>query len=574
MPYWAVGMLSVSMSEPARVAQARVASPETDEVEELESGQPNDVTTNVRMKRPPERPVKSALDVMELRALVQQGKHEVEADMLYAGQLGGKGKMSTIMWFVIGLVFGCVGVAAVFNNFVLGELPTGYTSSYDVFAEAALCTLNIAAALCCFMRVYHLVTNRILRAYQSLVAFFIVLWLWMFLYTGDLTRKRPHYYQVNVESAAYKHGCTPLRACSATFFLPLTAVFGYCVYLVFRKKRHRATVALRGIIPFGSVSLALYNWLPLSCHEPLFFGEPAVGARRVLLVLFQVLVLSLPTLLSITIHRNLKLARSHAELLITDDRRRYDTIWDATRKSSTGALQKLQIEVKEVQRAQQDRIHRIEQAKKVVVGSGRNSRLILPTKDVDNESAFATEAFSHLLRAARAAGTSAKPRQRVSDLAVLYAQADRLNAHFQEVVETWARSSGGDFHFCSVKRRDRAIQKLYRSYENAADRLIDLVRSSITFDTVDNLTACLSDIGRNPQVVILQVKNRLSLDEQNASSGYRNVALSLLLVDMHTMEHGVDTHVAELQLGLRAFDGIKTDGGHLRYVSWRNQRAE
>ena len=73
VPYWAVGMLSVSMSEPARVAQARVASPETDEVEELESGQPNDVTTNVRMKRPPERPVKSALDVMELRALVQQG---------------------------------------------------------------------------------------------------------------------------------------------------------------------------------------------------------------------------------------------------------------------------------------------------------------------------------------------------------------------------------------------------------------------------------------------------------------------------------------------------------------------
>ena len=84
----------------------------------------------------------------------------------------------------------------------------------------------------------------------------------------------------------------------------------------------------------------------------------------------------------------------------------------------------------------------------------------------------------------------------------------------------------------------------------------------------------MSDIRRNPQVVILQVKNRLSLDEKNASSGYRNVALSLLLVDMDTMAEGVDTHVAELQLGLHAFDDIKTDGGHQRYVSWRNQRAE
>ena len=547
-----------------------------DEVEELESGQPEDVTPRVRMRRPADRPVKTALDVMELRALVQRGNHEVEADMLHAGQLGGKGKMSTSLWLVIGLVFGGTAVAGAANNFVFGDLPTGYDGSYDVFAEVAAITLCMAAALCCFMRLYHLVTNRIVRAYQSLVAFFFVLWLWMFLASGDLTRKRPHFYQMDVESAAYEHGCAPLRACAAVFFLPVTVIFGYCVYLVFRKKRTRATVALRNLVPLGAMCVALYAWLPLACeHEAIFFGSPAVGIVRVMLVLWQAFLVILPMSFSIAIHRNLKFAQHHAELLVADDRRRYDAIWNTVLESSTGALQKLQIEVKEVQRAQQDRIHRIEQEKKVIVGSGRSSRLILPTKsDGDNESAYAKEAFSLLFRAARAAGTSAKPRQRVSDLAVLYAQADRLNDHFQQVVQTWARSSGGDFHVCSVKRRDRAIQKLYRSYESDADRLIDLVRSSITFDTVDNLTACLSDIRRNPQVVILQVKNRLSLDEKNASSGYRNVALSILLVDMDTMAEGVDTHVAELQLGLSAFDDIKTDGGHLRYVSWRNQRAE
>jgi len=84
----------------------------------------------------------------------------------------------------------------------------------------------------------------------------------------------------------------------------------------------------------------------------------------------------------------------------------------------------------------------------------------------------------------------------------------------------------------------------------------------------------LGNIRRNPHVAILQVKNRLDPDDDQASSGYRNVALSLILVDSFTMLQGVDTHVAELQLGLSAFDSIKTDGGHKRYVAWRNQRAE
>ena len=74
---------------------------------------------------------------------------------------------------------------------------------------------------------------------------------------------------------------------------------------------------------------------------------------------------------------------------------------------------------------------------------------------------------------------------------------------------------------------------------------------------------------------MLQVKNRLRLDYDSAgSAGYRNVALSLLVVDAFTMAHGVEHHVCELQLGLAAVDALKNEGGHRNYVAWRDARAE
>ena len=73
----------------------------------------------------------------------------------------------------------------------------------------------------------------------------------------------------------------------------------------------------------------------------------------------------------------------------------------------------------------------------------------------------------------------------------------------------------------------------------------------IEFETIEDLTKCLNDIVDDPKVGIINVKNRLAASyNSDASAGYRNVALNLILVDEFTMQCQVDIHVCELQLGL------------------------
>ena len=89
-----------------------------------------------------------------------------------------------------------------------------------------------------------------------------------------------------------------------------------------------------------------------------------------------------------------------------------------------------------------------------------------------------------LIMQARHSAKSASPVQYLQDIAVLFAEAATLNGHFQTRALDFA-SDSGTHNRCYVKRRRRAIQKMFRSYGGNAGRLIDLVRSSITFDSID-----------------------------------------------------------------------------------------
>jgi hypothetical protein len=89
----------------------------------------------------------------------------------------------------------------------------------------------------------------------------------------------------------------------------------------------------------------------------------------------------------------------------------------------------------------------------------------------------------------------------------------------------------------------------------------------------------LSDFGLmltpSSSQAILQVKNRLSPQYNSAASaGYRNVSISLVVVDHFTMALHVDSHVCELQLGIKQVDDLKKAGGHANYVQWRDAKAE
>lgn len=164
-----------------------------------------------------------------------------------------------------------------------------------------------------------------------------------------------------------------------------------------------------------------------------------------------------------------------------------------------------------------------------------------------------------------------RQRQKIKDLGVLFAQAAALNAAFQNKVNEWATDQ--PLKCVSVKKRARAIEKLYRSYNSDPGLLIDLVRSSITVDSIKELYECLDRIKADVDVAVLQIKNRFKEDAVT-SGGYRNVALSLVLVTDATIRLGMESHICELQFGLKEMEKVKSIDGHKRYVKWRNAISE
>lgn len=195
-----------------------------------------------------------------------------------------------------------------------------------------------------------------------------------------------------------------------------------------------------------------------------------------------------------------------------------------------------------------------------------------------SKSHLVVEAVRQVHAASLAAGMPFdKPRQTINNIAVLYAQAVKLNSHFQGKVQHWASQCNGlAAGSLPVKRRKRAIQKLWRTYRGDAARLIDFCRSSIEIKDPEGLVKCLEVILSDPECAVLQIKNRLTeKHDSSTTAGYRNVSLSLIIVNHFTMIQGVDCHVCELQLGLSSFEYLKHFlDGHKRYVQFRDARAE
>lgn len=95
------------------------------------------------------------------------------------------------------------------------------------------------------------------------------------------------------------------------------------------------------------------------------------------------------------------------------------------------------------------------------------------------------------------------------------------------------------------------------------------------FESTHALADCLSLIDADCEVVLLQVRNRLTdaYDARALSQGYRDVNLSLRFDTPEARALGIDLHVCEVQLLLAGFAARKSDSGHKRYVAFRNARG-
>mmetsp|Transcript_1385 Transcript_1385/g.3059 ORF Transcript_1385/g.3059 Transcript_1385/m.3059 type:complete len:507 (-) Transcript_1385:161-1681(-) len=167
------------------------------------------------------------------------------------------------------------------------------------------------------------------------------------------------------------------------------------------------------------------------------------------------------------------------------------------------------------------------------------------------------------------------PRHACPDLDELYRQAGRLRPLFHAKLESWASATGGKTYVGTQKSADRAVQKIKRSYAGDACRLLDICRGCLTFVDFQSLRHALELIGRDPEVRLMRIKNRFDRSyDAHKSAGYRDVSLILQIVSEKACYLGLEYHCCELQLHIDTLYESKTDGGHKRYVQWRNMRCE
>jgi len=198
-------------------------------------------------------------------------------------------------------------------------------------------------------------------------------------------------------------------------------------------------------------------------------------------------------------------------------------------------------------------------------------------------------------KAAMAGAEKRSKRQAAASVGDLFEEARAL----QPLVIAKAEAISGDagVAYGSTKTVARAFQKAWRSYGGDYRRLCDVVRVSIAFETIDELTACLERIVADDELELIpQGLEKCRFDPEydpyaGQFVGYRDLQLGATFKSAETRGRGLDQHIIEIQLHLRVFEAIKkghvtvalpvvarmallrTGSGHRTYVSCRNLRC-
>lgn len=162
----------------------------------------------------------------------------------------------------------------------------------------------------------------------------------------------------------------------------------------------------------------------------------------------------------------------------------------------------------------------------------------------------------------------------VQDIGQIFAQAWAIDPVLGMKTDEWATAVGADHRKpAPLKKPERAIQKVHRTYGGDPSRLLDITRRSIVLKNVSKLVQAVQTIKEDQDVEIIRIKNRMSLDAPS-SLGYRDININLMIKTPDTEVLGVDYHVAEVQLILDDYYAKKSDEGHKAYVTYRNLKGD
>ncbi len=285
--------------------------------------------------------------------------------------------------------------------------------------------------------------------------------------------------------------------------------------------------------------------------------------------------------------------------VITDDMSAYNTVWRSLQSAEVGQdLLRLEESVIEVQERSSSK-HMRYQRQRYLTKEEMQLKISPVTVSAAGQGQGAGLGFV-------SEGLQGQPEDRrtllgkedsTQSLDLLYAQAMMLNPIFQNKVQQIALASSGffnatlssdrnessisftpacDWHRKGVlKRVDRVIEKVVRSYKGDVSRVSDIVRQCIVFDTVHDICEAIRVLGADPEIQVVRIKNRMSPSyDARQSIGYRDVLLNMCIDLPLTRELGLFKHVCELQLVLKSFVYHREAEGHKRYVDFRNKRCE
>eukprot|EP00929_Paragymnodinium_shiwhaense_P095786 TRINITY_DN57068_c0_g1_i1.p1 TRINITY_DN57068_c0_g1~~TRINITY_DN57068_c0_g1_i1.p1 ORF type:complete len:491 (-),score=49.09 TRINITY_DN57068_c0_g1_i1:284-1756(-) len=156
-------------------------------------------------------------------------------------------------------------------------------------------------------------------------------------------------------------------------------------------------------------------------------------------------------------------------------------------------------------------------------------------------------------------------RQYAQSLDQLVIDAQSVQENFCKLLRFVADRSGGRFKDAPLKKKERIFQKLRRAYANDFNKLCDIVRGSIIYESMKELQNGLEVLAK--KVKIRRIKNRF--DPRYVSSvtaGYRDLCLN---IEIPTEKYRTP-HICEVQMHHSSLFALKTDGGHRRYTYFRD----
>jgi len=157
-----------------------------------------------------------------------------------------------------------------------------------------------------------------------------------------------------------------------------------------------------------------------------------------------------------------------------------------------------------------------------------------------------------------------------NDFVELFKQAHGVRRKLLQNAGRWAKKHGGTRKGGGVKDPERALQKTFRSYGGDSRKLCDLARTTIVFDSFDNMADCLATIQSEVEMyakISKKEQNRFNPrynEETGNVDGYRDMQLRI----------GIDGHVCEIQMHIKRMHKLKNDEAHSKYKKFRDLTAK